>query len=560
MRRRLWATLAALVLGMGFGAQAAPLTVTTPSGVLQGEVSGGVASFKGVPFAAPPVGPLRWRPPEPAAPWTGVREATAYGATCAQGDFGWNSAAAKAGNEDCLTLNIWVPQKPRSGPLPVIVFFHGGAYHGGSPRGLSSMEPSYDGSRLARRGVIVVTAHYRLGLFGFLADPGLTAESPHHASGNYALMDNIAALAWVKSHIAAFGGDPDNVTALGQSAGSASVGLLMTSPLAKGLFQKAVLHSGSVFDVIHTDPLPFSPRLQEAEASGHRLAVALGGSGPEGVAALRQVPAAELIRRLKADPTLSRAEPRSPVVDGYVLPEDPAVAFAEGREAKIPMIIGYTARDGDLPSMGVSGSPKAAAAIADPARPLAERHRIAPLSADQVKDIETFYAPYGGLAPEARRLYRDLETQNPEDGDAYTAFQTDLIFRCGAALAGELHARRAPTWRYQFSHGYEPLGATHIWDMIYLFGWLQPPADQPRDVKLSDAVQTYWVNFARTGNPNGAGLAAWPGDGPRHGYLDFASQGPVAGTGPRQGVCTLFAQKTQADLAAFAKAGPRPQP
>lgn len=560
MRRLLWATLATLLAGVGLSANATPLTVNTPSGALQGEVSGGVAGFKGVPFAAPPVGPLRWRPPEPAAPWKGVRPATAYGATCAQGDFGWNSAAAKVGDEDCLTLNIWVPQHAKSGALPVIVFFHGGAYHGGSPRGLSTMEPSYDGSRLARRGVIVVTANYRLGLFGFLADPSLTAESPHHASGNYALMDNIAALAWVRSHIAAFGGDPENITALGQSAGSASVGLLMTSPLAKGLFQKAVLHSGSVFDVIHTDPLPFSPRLPEAEAEGHRLAVALGGSGPDAIATLRQVPAAELMRRLKADPALGHAEPRSPVVDFYVLPKDPAVAFAEGLEAQIPMIIGYTARDGDLPSMGVSGSPKAVAAIADAARPLASQHQVAPLSADQGKAIDTFYAPYGDLASQARRLYGDLQTKNPEDGDAYTAFQTDLIFRCGAALAADYHSRRAPTWRYQFSHGYEPLGATHIWDMIYLFGWLQPPADQPRDARLVEAVQTYWVNFARTGNPNGAGLPSWPGEGRAHNYLDLASEGPVAGTGPRQAVCSLFAQKIQTDLAAFAKSGSPPQP
>jgi para-nitrobenzyl esterase len=222
MRTKIWVACAAIsaALGVGFiwtanGATPTASTaslVTVADGQLRGQVLGDVVSFKGVPFAAPPVGPLRWREPKPVQPWSGVRDASAFAPPCAQAPLGWNDSVAAMSGEDCLYLNVWAPVR-HDKPLPVMIFFPGGAYHGGSDRGLSSIEPSYDGGKLAGRGVIVITANYRLGLFGFMAHPELTAESAHHASGNYALMDSIAALNWVKTNIARFGGDPGNVTA-----------------------------------------------------------------------------------------------------------------------------------------------------------------------------------------------------------------------------------------------------------------------------------------------------------------------------------------------------------
>ena len=459
----------------------------------------------------------------------------------------WNRAVAAQSREDCLYLNVWSPVRRKGQALPVMVFFPGGAYHGGSARGLSAIEPSYDGAKLARRGVIVVTANYRLGMFGFLAHPELTAESPRHASGNYALMDNIAALTWVKANISQFGGNPHNVTAFGQSAGSASVGFLMTSPLAKGLFAKAILLSNTVVDGKAGQPV-----LKDAEAAGAAFARGLGAPSSGAIADLRRRPAQDLLNAMLADPSLRQAEPRDPNVDGYVLPEQPALVFQAGREAAIPLIVGATARDGDFANMGVSGNPNASAAIGDATRPLVATHKVAPLTAEGDQAVRAYYAAYPGLAGEAAKIYGDAAATDPADGDVQTAFYTDFRMRCGAALIARWHAGLAPTWRYEFSHGYEPLGAVHLWDLLYVFGWLQPPADQPRDARLTDQVQRYWVTFARTGDPNREGLPTWAKSGAEAGYLDFASEGAVAKAGLRTAACDLFARKTEQDLHALA--------
>ncbi len=524
-------------------ASAAPV-VATAEGRLRGRVEGDVLSFEGIPFAAPPVGPLRWHAPEPVKPWSGVRDARQFGPSCAQAALGWNDAVAAQSREDCLYLNVWTPAHHDGGALPVMVFFHGGAYHGGSARGLSAIEPSYDGAKLARRGVIIVTANYRLGLFGFLAHPELSAESPRHASGDYALMDNIAALNWVKANIARFGGDPRNVTIFGQSAGAFSVGFLMTSPLAKGLFAKAIAHSGTV--LAHN---PIRPDLKQAEAAGVKFAQGLGAPAQGAIAALRLRSAQDLLETMIADPKLHDAEPRDPVVDGYVLPEQPARMFQAGREAPVPLMIGNTARDGDLDSMGVSGTPKADATLADRSRPLAETHKVAPLTAKDVKTIESYYAGYPDLAGKAVKVYAGLGAAASVDGDAITGFDTDIYFRCAASLIAKWHARIAPTWRFEFSHGYEPLGAVHLWDMFYVFGWLKPPADQPRDGELVGQMRGYWTQFARTGSPQAKGLPAWPKFGAHGAYMDFASAGAVQKDGLRAAACNLFAQKTVRDLA-----------
>jgi para-nitrobenzyl esterase len=548
-----WAAMSA-ALGGAFAVSAAAspappasaaLIVATADGRLRGHAEGEVVSFKGVPFAAPPVGPLRWHAPEPVKPWTGVRDARQFGSPCAQAALGWNDAVAAQSREDCLYLNVWVPAHHDGAALPVMVFFHGGAYHGGSARGLSAIEPSYDGAKLARRGVIVVTANYRLGLFGFLVHPELSAESPHHASGNYALMDNIAALNWVKANIARFGGDPNNVTIFGQSAGAFSVGFLMTSPLAKGLFAKAIAHSGTV--LAHN---AIRPDLSQAEAAGAKFVRGLGAPAKGAIAALRLRSTRDLLETMIADPKLHDVEPRDPVVDGYVLPEQPARVFETGREAPVPLIVGNTARDGDLDSMGVSGTPKADATLADRSRPLAESHRVAPLTAKDAKAISAYYTDYPDLAEKAVKTYAATNAAAPADGDAITAFDTDIYFRCAASLIAKWHARIAPTWRFEFAHGYEPLGAVHLWDMFYVFGWLKPPADQPRDAELVDQIERYWTQFARTGNPQTKDLPAWPKFGAQGAYMDFASAGAVRRNGLRIAACDLFAKKTGRDLAA----------
>ena len=540
-----WAAALAGVMAQADGATPDPTRVMTADGALRGQVAGPVMAFKGVPFAAPPVGPLRWREPTPVRHWQGARDALAYGAPCAQADMGWNSNVAAKSSEDCLYLNVWTPVH-HDKPLPVMIFFPGGAYHGGSAEGLSMIEPSYDGGKLAARGAVVLTANYRLGMFGFLAHPELSAESAHHVSGNYALMDNIAALKWIRANIAKFGGDPNNVTIFGQSAGAFSVGFLMTSPLAKGLFAKAISESGTVLR-------GGQPVLKDAENAGAKYLRTLGAPEKGAVAALRQKSAKDLMKVMMADQKIHATEPRGPVVDGYAFPEQPALVFQAGREAAIPYIVGATARDGDEDSMGVSGTPKADKTLADKTRPLSSTHKVTALSATDGKQVEAFYAKYGDLASQAAKLYGDTSTTDPIDGDVVNSFNTDVAFRCAGDMIAEWHAKVAPTWHYQFSHGYEPLGAVHLWDMFYVFGWLKAPADQPRDARLVDQTQRYMIAFATNGDPNAPGLPNWPKSGPQGAYMDFTSGGAVAKNGLRSAACHIFAEKTKRDLAALAK-------
>ena len=534
-----------LALQQADGATPDPTRVLTADGQLHGQVGSDVVAFKGVPFAAPPVGTLRWREPMPVAHWSGAREALAYGPPCAQADMGWNSNVAAKSREDCLYLNVWTPVR-HDKPLPVMIFFPGGAYHGGSAEGLSIIEPSYDGGKLAARGAVVLTANYRLGMFGFLAHPELSAESAHHVSGNYALMDNIAALKWIRANIAKFGGDPNNVTIFGQSAGAFSVGFLMTSPLAKGLFAKAISESGTVLR-------GGQPILKDAEKAGAKYMQSLGAPAKGAIAALRQKSTQDLIKVMMTDTKIHATEPRGPIVDGYVFPEQPALVFQAGREAAIPYIVGATARDGDEDSMGVSGTPKADKTLADKTRPLSSSHQSAALSAVDSNQVQTFYAKYSDLASQAVKFYGDKNAADPVDGDVMTGFNTDTAFRCAGEMAAQWHARVAPSWQYQFSHGYEPLGAVHLWDMFYVFGWLKAPADQPRDARLVEQTQRYMIAFAATGDPNAPGLPGWPKSGPQGAYMDFASDGAIAKNGLRSAACHIFTQKTERDLAALAK-------
>lgn len=545
MRRLFLAGFAVSALLAGWSATAAPqpATVAVTGGQIAGKTEGAVIAYLGVPFAAPPVGALRWREPAPVKPWTGVRPATAFAPACAQADLGWNKSTAAASSEDCLYLNVWAPAH-RDGNLPVMIFFPGGAYHGGGAKGASEIEPSYDGGRLAAKGAVVVTAGYRLGMLGFLAHPELSAESAHHVSGNYALLDQIAAMKWVKDNIAKFGGDAANVTISGQSAGSYSVGFLMTSPLAKPLFAKAIGFSGTVADFRLG-----AGGLKDAEGAGAAFLKSLGAPDKGAIAALRARPADALFKTMMAREPIHAKEPRGPVVDGYAFPQNPAEVFRDGREAQVPFLVGNTARDGDVDYMGVKGTSKADAMIADKKRPLASTHKVAGLGPEGKKRIETYYAAYPDLARKAVALYADASTTDPVDGDAITAFDTDILFRCGASLTTSWHARTAPTYRYEFSHGYEPLGGVHLWDMMYVFGWTEGAADQPRDRKLVDQEQAYLIDFLKNGDPNGPGLPVWKKNSEANAYMDFASAGATPGTGLRAAACALYADKAARDRA-----------
>ena len=298
----------------------------TDSGAISGVRESGLSVYKGVPFAAPPVGDLRWRPPAPVTPWTGTRKADAFAPACMQTGVSMPGETPPAVSEDCLYLNIWTPAKSAHEHLPVIVWIYGGGYINGS----ASM-PLYWGDQLAHKGVIVVTIAYRLGPLGFLAHPELTRESPHHSSGNYGLMDQIAALEWIQRNIAAFGGDPKNVTIAGQSSGSISVSILMASPLAKGLFQRAIGESGGLFE-----PLQLAPKylLANAERDGEKYAVSLGATSLQ---ELRRLPAARL--------TGNAGGIVHPVIEPYLLPVSPYEAFTSGQQNDVPLLLGSNAEE-----------------------------------------------------------------------------------------------------------------------------------------------------------------------------------------------------------------------
>jgi para-nitrobenzyl esterase len=308
------------------------LVVSAAAGQLQGIArEGGGAEFLGIPYAQPPVGELRWHEPVAMKPWSGVRDATKFGAPCSQPDLGdWNRRDAEKGKEDCLFLNVIVPEWPVKKPLPVMFWIHGGANEGGT-----ASSALYKDGTLVNHGVILVTINYRLGIFGFFAHPELTAESAHHASGNYGLMDQVLALQWVRDNIARFGGDVNNITVFGQSAGSMDTSMLMTSPLAKGLFQKAIGESGSAFTA------PLLP-LAGAERSGQSMAHALGAPAEGQIKYLRAKSAEDLLAVLAKD----RNHPRvGPDIDGWVLREQPAAVFQSGQEARIPLLYGTTTRE-----------------------------------------------------------------------------------------------------------------------------------------------------------------------------------------------------------------------
>ena len=455
-------------------------TVKVEQGLLSGTAGNkpDIRVFRGVPFAAAPVGELRWKAPLPPAQWKGTREAKEFSAACWQTPYPevakLYQSPLPALNEDCLYLNIWTPAKSTEEHLPVMVWIHGGAFTRGS-----GSTNAYDGGILARKGAVVVTINYRLGVFGFFAHPELTAESEHHASGNYALLDQIAALEWVKKNIAAFGGDPKRVTIFGESAGSWAVNVLMASPIAKGLFQRAIGESGGSFALMKG--------LAEAEKSGASLAGSMGIT-QDVLKTLRSKRAEDLLKA--SDEQSVRA-----IVDGYVLPQDVYAIFAQGKQNNVPLLVGNNADEGTaLAPQGahikaeqfIAGAHTRFGSFAD------EFLKIYPANSDQ-EAVKSFYAAFRDQQfGWEMRTWARMETK--------TGHHAAYLYYFSRVPPGPQSKR---------------LGTFHAAELAYVFGnFVWPFPWEDADKKLSDAMISYWVNFAASGDPNSYGLVKWPAYNP----------------------------------------------
>jgi len=461
------------------------LKVKVANGMLEGVIESGVTIFRGVPFAKPPVGDLRWKEPQPLANWSGVRKADKFGPRPMQKyiytDMQFRSDSV---SEDCLYLNVWTPAKSATVRLPVLVYFYGGGFVAGG-----SSEYRYDGESMARKGIVAITVNYRMGIFGFMAHPGLSKESPHHASGNYGLLDQAAALKWVQKNISAFGGDPKKITIAGESAGSFSVSALMASPLSKNIIAGAIGESGSL---LGKNP-PVS--LAVAEKNGEDFGKKIGSTT---LADLRAIPADRLL-----DETSKPGSGRFSVdVDGYFFPKPPLSIYAAGEQAKVPLIVGWNSEEGNYNSI-LKGQ-----------EPTVENY---------TKAIEKMY---GENAADILKVY------NPTNDESVKQVGTDLASAQFIAYStwkwSDIQSQTSgkPVYRYFYSHPrpalrdekanekYTPAtGAVHSSDIEYAMGNL--PTNrvydwQPVDYRISGIFQGFFANFIKTGNPNGLGVPEWP--------------------------------------------------
>lgn len=468
--------IAGLLLGLSDSALAEKsLVVQTTDGPVQGSLQDGMAAFKGIPFAAPPVGALRWRPPQPATPWTEPRDATRFGAACAQPTL--PSGPAK-GSEDCLTINVWSPDGTTSGKRPVMVWIYGGAFVVGSSKGMLDQGKT----ELSKRGVVLVSFNYRVGRFGFFAHPGLARRHSDEPVANYWLMDQIAALKWVKANIAAFGGDPDNVTIFGVSAGGTSVNALVASPEARGLFHKAIsMSGGGLFNA--------STPLADAEKVGLQVAERAGaaGDGPEAIDTLRAMTADQILANEQGPPAYGA------MVDGKLLTDALPASFAKGDIAPVPYMAGTTSDEFSIfGMMGFTGAT------------LKERFGV---------DVDA-----------ARPAYEASGTLS--DAELVSQIGTDFIFTAGAhGLAGMVVRTGQPAYTYRLAYLADEFrgkikGVPHGGDGMYVFGldykpevvfaagtWAAQPTEKDRGI--SALMADYWTNFARTGDPNGIGIPGW---------------------------------------------------
>lgn len=493
-------------------------TVKVAEGTLQGITENGLTIFKGVPFAAPPIGDLRWKAPQPAAKWTGIKIADKFAPGPMQGG---NTPSGKS--EDCLYLNVWTPAKTATDKIPVLVWIYGGGFNAGA-----TSETTYNGEFLARKGVVLVSIAYRVGQMGFLAHPGLSAENPNKVSGNYGLLDMIAGLKWIKQNIAAFGGDPNKVTIFGESAGGIAVSQLCASPLAKGLFQGAISESGGSFGPTRTTAYPSENMhtLKDAEAAGEAYAK---GAGFNSIDELRKVPADKLpaVRGLAW-----------PIVDGYVIPDDQHKLYEAGKFNETPILVGYNSDEG--------------ASFSPPKTP-----------EDYVSGVK---ARYGKFADELIKAYPVGTTTVPKTArdlarDAAFGWQTWAWARLQA------NRGKAKVFYYYFDqHPDYPegspkygQGSPHGQEVAYVFGTLNKanPQTTKTDLDISDAMGTYWTNFAKYGDPNSNGAAKWPAFSDANPTVMYFAQTPHTGPVPSADALKVldgyFKWRRSAEGAAWAK-------
>jgi len=479
-----------------FAQNSPPAPVATEYGRVQGVIEKDLTVYRGIPFAAPPVGELRWRAPQPPAKWDGVRETVAFAPDPYQGD------GKGQVSEDCLYLNIWTPVKSASERVPVLVWIYGGGFSFGS-----NSTPTHNGEHLARKGVVLVTINYRVGPLGFLAHPELSAESPHKVSGNYGLQDMIAGLRWVKNNITAFGGDPNRVTIFGESAGGIAVSMLCASPEAKGLFHGAISQSGGSFGPTRPTTYPGENMrtLAQAEASGVAYVQKAGVSS---IAELRGLPPEKL-------PPGWGSGAAWPIVDGWIIPDDQHKLYSAGKYNDVPILVGYNSDEG--------------------------------LSFAREKDAAEYAANvkkrYGPFADRLIAAY-------PPDGDRVTKTARDLMrdaaFGWQTWSWARLQARtgKSKVFYYYFDqHPERPAdspaadhGMPHGVDVPYVFQTLDrdKPETTADDLKMSEIVATYWTNFAKRADPNGPGVPAWPQFAERDGKVMHFRNGATVDSVPSE--------------------------
>jgi para-nitrobenzyl esterase len=459
--------------------------VQTANGPVEGRgvQPSGVRIFRGIPFAQPPTGDLRWQEPQPVKNWKDVRKAVDFGPRCMQAPIFDDMVFRSNGvSEDCLYLNVWTPAKSSRERLPVLVYFYGGGFVAGD-----GSEPRYDGESMAAKGIVVVTLSYRLGVFGFLAHPELTKESPHKASGNYGLLDQNAALRWVQRNIANFGGDPKRVTIAGESAGSMSVSAHVVSALSKNLVAGAIGESGAALGALSATPFA------KAEETGSKFAESLGA---QSIAALRAMPSQQILDAASKGGWASVGR-FPPTVDGYFLTADPVAIYAAGREARVPLLVGWNSEESGW--RAVLGSDQ----------PTLENYKrvLARLYAARADEVFKLYP--------ATTTDDFIQAPTEQAGDRFMGHSTWKW--------AELHAKTSPVYRYLYARPRPPMrtqntpgarGAVHSAEIEYALGNLKLMSDvypwSEDDFKVSNVMQSYFANFIKKGDPNGAGLPQWP--------------------------------------------------